>query len=67
MKFTGDSEFCPDCNEPLEYDEVDIDGGVQRGNYGCPSCGWTPKSMAVDETKECEPKDFSDLNEDGEP
>ncbi len=36
-------ERCPDCDEPLEYDEVDIGVGVQRGNYHCPACGWEPR------------------------
>lgn len=42
-------ERCPDCNEPLEYDEVDIGVGVQRGNYYCPNCGWSPKAPDVDD------------------
>jgi len=35
-------ELCPECGEPLDYDEVDIGVGVQRGNYRCESCGWEP-------------------------
>lgn len=37
-------ETCPKCGGPLEFDEVDIGVGVQRGNYRCdnPECGWTP-------------------------
>ena len=36
-------EKCPDCGADLDYDEVHIGIGVQRGNYGCPECGWSPK------------------------
>jgi primosomal protein N' len=42
----NDIEPCPDCGEPLDYDEVDIGVGMQRGNYGCPNCGWVPKPYA---------------------
>ena len=38
-------EQCPECGETLEYDEVDIGVGVQRGNYGCPACGWTMPTL----------------------
>jgi ribosomal protein S27AE len=38
-------EPCPKCGAELEYDEVDIGVGVQRGNYGCPECGWAPKRL----------------------
>ena len=34
---------CPSCGEPLEFDEVDIGVGVQRGNPHCRSCGWYPE------------------------
>lgn len=37
-------EFCPECNAPLDIDEVDIGVGVQRGNYRCPDCGWDPRA-----------------------
>ena len=38
-------ELCPKCKTPMEYDEVDIGVGVQRGNYACanPECGWVPR------------------------
>ena len=39
------SDLCPHCGEALEYDEVDIGVGVQRGNPGCPSCLWTPSEQ----------------------
>lgn len=43
-------EPCPNCGEEMEYDEVDIGVGVQRGNFYCPSCGWAPKPFdEVDE------------------
>lgn len=32
------------CGAVLEYDEVDIGVGVQRGNYYCPECDWVPGS-----------------------
>lgn len=41
-------ELCPDCGEPLEYDEVDIGVGTQRGNYYCPICGWSPRDAKVE-------------------
>jgi uncharacterized Zn finger protein (UPF0148 family) len=47
-------ELCPDCGEPLEFDEVDIGVGVQRGNYNCPNCGWAPK-QAEDEPEDDDP------------
>jgi hypothetical protein len=32
---------CPECGNPdLDWDEVDIGVGVQKGNYGCRDCGW---------------------------
>lgn len=31
---------CPNCGDPLEYDEVDIGVGTQVGNFRCPACGW---------------------------
>lgn len=33
---------CPKCDGPVEYDEVDIGVGVQRGPEWCinPECGW---------------------------
>ena len=46
----NDTEPCPDCGEPLDYDEVDIGVGVQRGNYGCPNCGWVPKALDEEPT-----------------
>ncbi len=46
-------DICPECGGPLDYDEVDIGVGVQRGNYGCPECGWVPKSLdEIDEPSE---------------
>jgi ribosomal protein S27AE len=35
-------EKCPRCGSDLEYDEVDIGVGIQRGNPGCPDCHWVP-------------------------
>jgi transcription elongation factor Elf1 len=32
--------LCPICNHLLDYDEVDIGVGVERGNYHCDYCGW---------------------------
>lgn len=37
------TDKCPRCGEPLEYDEVDNGVGIERGNPGCPSCFWTPE------------------------
>lgn len=34
------AEECPTCGAELEFDEVDIGVGVQRGNAWCPDCGW---------------------------
>ena len=31
---------CPKCNEELNFDEVDIGVGIQKGNYHCDVCGW---------------------------
>lgn len=42
-------EFCPECGHPLDWDEVDIGVGVQRGNYNCPSCGWVPRDRDQDD------------------
>lgn len=36
------AERCPNCSGELEYDEVDIGVGVERGNYFCPDCHWSP-------------------------
>ncbi len=48
-------ELCPECDGELEYDEVDIGVGVQRGNYHCPDCGWSPKLPdEVDEPSDAE-------------
>jgi hypothetical protein len=38
------ADICPECGAELEYDEVDIGVGTQRGNPGCPECHWTPTS-----------------------
>lgn len=43
----SDDFRCPKCNEPLDYDEVDVGVGVIRGNWGCPECWWTPKDDEV--------------------
>lgn len=42
------NECCPRCGAELEYDEVDIGVGVQRGNYRCSECGWEPKTRDYD-------------------
>ena len=42
-------EFCPTCNAPLDFDEVDIGVGMLRGNYRCPECGWKPEEPEIDE------------------
>lgn len=34
---------CPRCHCILSYDEVDIEVGVQRENFYCPNCHWTPE------------------------
>jgi hypothetical protein len=44
MKRCNTDESCPDCSEPLDFDEVDISVGVQRGNPRCPNCGWEPRT-----------------------
>jgi hypothetical protein len=41
-------EKCPECGEPLEYDEVDIGVGTIRGNYNCPNCLWNDQVVASD-------------------
>jgi transcription elongation factor Elf1 len=38
-------DSCPECGELLDFDEVDIGVGVQRGNYHCLNCGWCPPSL----------------------
>lgn len=43
------NEFCPECDAPLDWDEVDIGVGTQRGNYRCPDCGWEPDVPLVPE------------------
>lgn len=35
-------DVCPNCGDDLEFDEVDIGVGVERGNPRCLSCGWYP-------------------------
>jgi ribosomal protein S27AE len=45
-----DIEPCPECGEPLEFDEVDIGVGVQRGNPRCPNCGWYPSAERYPDT-----------------
>lgn len=44
---TSDVELCPECRKPLDFDEVDIGVGVQRGNYNCPFCYWSPGATKV--------------------
>ena len=44
-------EKCPNCGQPLDYDEVDIGVGVERGNYRCEACYWSPGAPTV--TCEC--------------
>lgn len=39
---------CPQCGAELEFDEVDIGVGVQRGNYRCPECHWVPEPIKMD-------------------
>lgn len=46
-----EKERCPKCATVLEYDEVDIGVGVQRGNYYCQECGWSPR-IGTDESYE---------------
>lgn len=41
-------ELCPECGAELEYDEVDIGVGVQRGNFYCPECGWEPPRLSIE-------------------
>ena len=43
------NDLCPECDADLEYDEVDIGVGVQRGNYRCPDCGWAPTTEDCDD------------------
>lgn len=45
----NEPDLCPKCGVPLEYDEVDIGVGVQRGNPGCPACYWTPERFAFED------------------
>lgn len=45
----GDEVPCPNCNEPLEFDEVDVGVGSIRGNYHCPNCGWEPPQLDLPE------------------
>lgn len=52
MMMTNDDDPCPKCGEPLDYDEVHIGVGVQRGNYYCQSCGWAPEAIAIDVSDE---------------
>lgn len=35
---------CPDCGEPLVYDEVDIGVGVIRSPSWCMCCGWSEEN-----------------------
>jgi len=39
---------CPKCNEFLDFDEVDIGVGSQRGNYRCPNCFWSDDMVIGD-------------------
>ena len=41
--FMHDIPTCPDCGAPLDWDEVDIGVGVQRGNYRCTECDWSDR------------------------
>ena len=36
----ANDDLCPQCGEPLEFDEVDIGVGVLRGNPRCFDCQW---------------------------
>ena len=38
-----DDHRCSLCGELMNYDEVDIGVGIQKGNYRCDCCGWTPE------------------------
>ncbi len=38
---------CPECGDQLQFDEVDIGVGIQRGNPHCDSCLWYPGAVKV--------------------
>ena len=38
---------CPECGAQLDFDEVDIGVGVQRGNPRCDECYWYPSAVKV--------------------
>jgi hypothetical protein len=48
------TEKCPDCGEDLEFDEVDIGVGSQRGNYRCLHCRWTPERRRLTRQEQLE-------------
>lgn len=60
------TDKCPECEAALEYDEVDIGVGVQRGNPRCPECGWVPDDLRLDDDLEEEDEDEDEEDEDEE-
>ncbi len=57
---------CPKCGEELEYDEVDIGIGIQRGNPGCPNCYWIPEEIQMNDFKDDEEDDIDATDEDSD-
>lgn len=55
------ADNCPKCGSKLDFDEVDIGVGIQRGNYGCPDCHWTPEGSSA---LLLEDEDEDDIDED---
>lgn len=53
-------EICPNCAGSLEYDEIDIGVGVQRGNYYCPNCGWEPPALDIEDGDDWDIDDWED-------